>query len=74
MNWSSCTSYVSTTSVPWSMNLILWKVYDQVETDEQLKKKVDLTLFQAMMFVAIGVGAPRISFKLDEKRKYWLYF
>lgn len=34
------------------------EVYDQVETDEQLKKKVDLTLFQAMMFVAIGVGTP----------------
>lgn len=34
------------------------EVYDRIETDEQLKKKVDLALFQAMMFVAIGVGTP----------------
>ena len=35
------------------------EVYDQCETDEILKMKVDLTLFQTMMFVAIGVGVFR---------------
>jgi hypothetical protein len=38
------------------------EVYDQVETEEQLRKKVDLTLFQAMMFVASGV---RVLSQLD---------
>lgn len=31
------------------------EVYDGIENDEQLKKRVELPLFQAMMFVAIGV-------------------
>jgi len=31
------------------------ELYDTIEDEEQLKKKVELPLFQAMMFVAIGV-------------------
>jgi hypothetical protein len=40
-------------------------IYDSIEDDELFKKSVDLTLFQAMMFVAIGVssGSPRSSTK-----------
>jgi hypothetical protein len=32
------------------------QVYDKIEDDEQLGKKIELPLFQAMMFVAFGVG------------------
>jgi hypothetical protein len=31
-------------------------IYDSIEDDELFKRSVDLTLFQAMMFVAIGVS------------------
>jgi hypothetical protein len=33
------------------------EVYDGIRDDEQLIKRIDLTLFQAMMFVAIAVGS-----------------
>ena len=32
------------------------EAYDSIENDEQLKENVELSLFQTMMFVAIGVG------------------
>lgn len=32
------------------------QIYDKIEDDEQLGKKIELPLFQAMMFVAFGVG------------------
>ena len=32
------------------------QVYDKIEDDEQLGKSIELPLFQAMMFVAFGVG------------------
>ena len=31
------------------------EIYEGIENEEELKKRVDLSLFQAMMFVAIGV-------------------
>jgi hypothetical protein len=33
------------------------RIYDKIQDDEQLKKTVDLPLFQAMMFVAFGVSS-----------------
>jgi hypothetical protein len=32
------------------------EIYDSIKDDKQLKKRVELPLFQAMMFVAIGVS------------------
>jgi len=32
------------------------QVYDKIEDDELLGKSIELPLFQAMMFVAFGVG------------------
>jgi hypothetical protein len=36
-------------------------LYDNADDDEQLRKKIDLTLFQAMMFVAFGVSEPVLA-------------
>lgn len=35
------------------------RIYDKIEDDEQLKKTLDLPLFQAMMFVAFGVSVSK---------------
>jgi len=41
------------------------EIYKEIKDDEQLKDKVELTLFQAMMKVAFGVSVCPISIKFS---------